>query len=377
MGAFLVITGLALGLATLASVSSTNRMNMRMQEQINEQQKELFNEANEFNRQERIETQEFNAQQVREERAYNSPMMQAQRLLNAGLNPGAILGGDAAKTLGAATSSPASSASIPNLQAPVSQPTDFSGLTKPFYDYAAYDQMATETQIRKEDLQFKGIDQMLNLSERISKIDNTLADTNLKEDERSKLQADRRNLNVVYKSLLLQYNRDYQASQFDYDNNKAIRDINVANALKASQDQQHQDFMNKLEEQWAPKMKEQEYRALKKSIQKMDAEIAELGTRSDMNVAQKEKLIEEKFETIARKNGLEFDNNLRNDCKTYLQSQIRLETELMENNVEKSYWDSYNSYLDANYPIKALRPNNPVRFDYRPGHASQSRRTMN
>ena len=359
---WLIGFGLVLGFATLFSALDANHRNVQMQQETNEQQERLFHEANEFNRQERLEAQEFNRQQVLEERAYNDPSMQAQRLLNAGLNPGAILGGDAAKTLGSATSSPASSSGIPSLTAPVTQGADFSGLMSPIMQAAQYEQMSTETQIRKEDLEFKGIDQMLNLSERIAKIDNTLADTSLKDSQRFKLEQERDNLGVIYDSLLLQYSRDFKASAYDDANYKAISDMNTANALRAQQSQKHEDFMYKLEEDWAPKMKEKEYKALVKTIQKMDAEIKELGSRSDMNVAQKEKLIEEKFETIARKNGIEFDNNLRNECRDYLKSQIKNETLIMENTERDSYWRSRITEKTSKDPFLLLKGYNLGNF---------------
>ena len=105
-------------IGSMISGSSANKANSRATDAANQANLQIARLNNDFNRQERLESQDWNRQMWYEQQKYNSPAAQAERLSAAGINPGQVLDGSAAQSVGQiASSTPATASAVAPMQA--------------------------------------------------------------------------------------------------------------------------------------------------------------------------------------------------------------------------------------------------------------------
>ena len=324
------------GLAASAAVSAvsgifTNKSNKDVAAQNNQTQIDLFNQSNAFNRQERLESQQFNADQIREERAYNDPLAQSSRLSAAGLNPGAVLGGDAAKMLGAAQSSPASASSVPSLTSPQLQnPVDGNMLMDAVTRYGNFREMQVDTELKKEDLKVRANENILKLMNAQEDLRGKIANRSLTEEQRNYYIAQEKNLEQMRQAMVLQLVRDYKAAQYDDWNNYYGAKKLYNDAQIAAIEYEDRKFAHELNEKYGDKIKEAELNSLLAGISEMRASAADHYSSAKLNKQLTKKAYEETREATMRwlktweeKKGVKLDNDLKRRLADYQVESMR------------------------------------------------------
>lgn len=329
---WVILAGLAAS-AVVSVVSGifTNSSNKSIAEKNNATQVDLFNQANAFNKQERLETQQFNADQIREERAYNDPLAQSSRLSAAGLNPGAVLGGDAAKMLGAAQSSPASAASPPSLTSPQLQnPVDGNMLMDSVMKYGQFREMQIDTELKNEDLKVRANENILKIMNAQEDLRGKIANRSLTEEQRNYYIEQEKNLEQMRKAMVLQLSRDQKASQYDDQNYKNAADKLNSEALAAAIDYEDKKFLHELNLQYGGKIKQAELDSILAGINEMRASAADHLAGADLSKQQKKKVYEETREATVRwlnewekHKGIKLDNDLKRKVEQYQIESIK------------------------------------------------------
>ena len=193
IGAGASLVGNLLG---FGSNKSANQTNLEIARQNNEMQYKMFKEQ-----------LAYNEDMWNKQNAYNDPSAQVQRLLAAGINPSAVFGAGSVSEAGSLQAP-----SAPSLQQAHVNPftPDLSGVgdaVNAFFDNQLKNKqikaLGLDNEGKQIDLQFKASQLMLNIYEQIGRIDNQLADTNLKGEQREFLIKQREDLEnhiEVYKA---------------------------------------------------------------------------------------------------------------------------------------------------------------------------------
>lgn len=329
---WVILAALALSavVSTVGAVA-TNSTNREIAARNNQTQVHLFEEANAFNKQEREEAQQFEADQIREQRAYNEPIAQASRLSAAGLNPGAVLGGDAAKMLGAATSSPASSVSVPSLTSPTMQnPVDGNLLMDAVMKYGNFREMQIDTELKNEDLKVRANENILKIMNAQEDLRGKIANRSLTEEQRNYYIEQEKNLEQMRKAMVLQLSRDQKAAVYDDQNYKNVADKLNSEALSAAIDYEDKKFLHELNLKYGDKIKQSELDSILAGINEMRASAADHLASANLSKQQKKKVYEETREATVRwlnewekHKGIKLDNDLKRKIEEYQIESIK------------------------------------------------------
>lgn len=291
------------------SQSEANEANMRLQQQ-----------ANAFNHQERIETQDWNRQQWLDANAYNTPAMQAERLRAAGLNPTAVMSGDAGAGIQSVpSSSPASSATSPNIQ-----PT----VTQDMFSRPLSDMLNVLNGIES----FRGsrMDNETRLAKNIADLEKTIAEKEKIVQDKDKTYVERRlaeqsldTAKVEYNMLKFQQQRQsvaayQQDTQFERAM-AALADQHNESVLR----QQSMTLANDIQKVTGMKLAEQQLATLDVQLSKARAEIGLISSQQHVNEQNIDNMIEDKSKTIAERLGIEEQNKQFKQVRGLITKQLQ------------------------------------------------------
>lgn len=299
------------GFANMFSSSSANDANLQATRETNDMNARLYQQGLDFNRQERLETQAWNRQQWFDQQQYNSPVNQAQRLRQAGLNPSAIMNGDAAGTVGEiASSSPASAPGTPTMQTPrfnpVYDPSAVSGTISAISDAYLKHQEAQSVSINNESLRDRNI---ADLENRIADTQRKLSDKDLDPWRKKMLKASLRSAEVAYQMMVHDRDRQNVADeQSDALFNSQMRAFDDQHRMSL-QNERAMELANEIQEIFGKRMSAAQLQHIYAQTKQAMASISLMSAQEHFTDAQALHEIEKKAETIARTAGINKQND--------------------------------------------------------------------
>lgn len=292
-----------------------------------------------FNRQERKETEDYNRQMWLMQQSYNSPLMQAERLRAAGINPAMVMDGNAAGAVGpVASSSPASvspsgapsagTASIPTMQAANTEPLVRQG------DIGNAINQFADALNKRETLVGQRLDNETRLAQNIATLEKTIQEKENLLENKNLTASERERLRVEIDSAKVQldifkHQRDRQGIVAEHEDLEFGSRMRAYDDAHRAADDTHKamDLANKLESKFGERFKEAELDKFKVEYERARAEIGLLFSQKNLSDAQKQKVLADKAETLARTLGIKHDNQMFNMCKDMIYAEIKGEHE--------------------------------------------------
>lgn len=292
-----------------------------------------------FNRQERKEAEDYNRQMWLMQQVYNSPEKQAERLRAAGLNPALLMNGNAAGSVGSiASSSPASvsasgapsggSASIPSLQTATTEPLVRQG------DIGNAINQFADALNKRETLVGQRIDNETRAQQNIATLDKTIAEKEKLLEDKNLTAAQRESIKQSIESDkvmldMLKHQRDRQGVVAEHEDMEFDQRMRAYDDAHTAAEDTHKamDLAHKLESKFGEQFREAELQKFKVEYDRARSEIGLLFSQKNLTNAQKEKVLEDKAETMARTLGIKNDNQMFQMCKDMIYSEIKGEHE--------------------------------------------------
>ena len=322
-GASTVLDGIGLGLDAVGlgtsamSQSDANATNLAIARETNAQnykihQEDIAHEIDMFNR-----TNE-----------YNSPVQQVARLRAAGINPSAVLGSNGQNS-GVAATMPHVPSAAPAVAASV-EPIDLSPSFRAMSDDLARHFTNQNIDLQNDEKRFELLHQeerwLLEQKDRKADIDVKLADKNLKQEERNKLIAERNQIeqNVEIHEKV----KEDIIKKYRLDNQQVEAETKRVNAEEQGQrlQNQYQQWFNEFSKKHGDKQ-----------LQLLGAQIKEALSSANLNDKNAELAVQQKIESWARKNKINFDMAEQRQLNNLIRRSIKLE----QRQQGADYWNPF------------------------------------